>query len=84
MIVGLAEFDDMVVCQITSKRFGSRIAVPLSTADFKTGSIIVDSFIRPDKLATLDVKMVYQTLGQLGSAKLDEVKRRLDTIFTLD
>lgn len=83
LVIGLAEFDDMVVCQVTSKRFGSKNAVPFSTTDFRIGSIVVDSFIRPDKIATLDQSMAYQKLGVLHAPKLNEVRRVLESIFGL-
>lgn len=74
MVIGLAELGDVILCQITSKPYGSKKSIPLANNDFLEGSIAVDSFIRPDKIATLDTKLVDQLLGTLKSAKLDNVK----------
>lgn len=76
-IVGIAEFNDVVLCQITSQRYESKRAVPLRTADFKEGSIARESFIRPDKLATLDKGTIKQILGSVTDAKLKEAKQSL-------
>ncbi len=83
LIIGIAEFNDVVLCQITSQQYGSKRAVSLHTSDFKEGSIIQDSYIRPDKLATLDRKMIKQTLGAVTGSKLNEVKNVLKAFFEM-
>ena len=77
LVIGVAEFDDIVLCQITSKRYHSKAAIPLTSRDFSAGSIVVDSFIRPNKIATLDSAMISQVLGVLSDSKLSEVKQGL-------
>jgi mRNA interferase MazF len=77
-IIGIAEFDDVVLCQITSNRYGSKRAIPLQeTADFARGSIVTNSYIRPDKIATLDRRMITRVLGTVTATKLLEVKTSL-------
>ena len=44
---------------------------------------MVDSFIRPDKIATLDKTMIKQVLGELSTTKLDEVKRNLKAFLEI-
>lgn len=84
LVIGLAEFNDILLCQITSKRYGSKRAVTLATKDFSKGSIVVDSFIRPDKIATLDRSMIVQKLGTLNAAKLSEVKKALQKVLKIN
>lgn len=84
LIIGLAEFGDILLCQITSKRYGSKRAVTLATKDLSKGSIAVDSFIRPDKIATLDQHMIIQKLGTLKIAKLLEVKIALQKVLEIN
>ncbi len=74
LVIGVAEFDDIVLCQITSNRYASRRAIALKQDDFSQGSIALDSFIRPNKIATLDIGMVKRVLGKLTESKLNEVK----------
>ncbi len=83
-IVGIAEFDDVVLCQITSKRYQSNRAVVLLQTDFSRGSIVMDSFIRPDKIATLDRSMIQKVLGTVTDTKLDEVKSKLKVFLEIE
>jgi mRNA interferase MazF len=63
LVLGIADFNDVLLCQITSKQYGSKKAVRLVKSDFSEGSIVVDSFIRPDKIATLDRNRIKRSLG---------------------
>lgn len=83
LVVGIAEFDDIALCQITSKRYQSKRAVPLLQADFSQGSIVTNSFIRPDKIATLDRSMIKKTLGKITDVKLNEVKSKLKAFLEI-
>lgn len=84
LIIGIAEFDDIVLCQITSKRYRSKRAIPLHQTDFNNGSIVVASFIRPDKIATLDRTMIKKVLGGLSGSKLIEVKIKLKAFLEIN
>lgn len=50
----LAEADerDIILCQITSRPYSSAHPIPLRRADLASGTLSVDSFIRPEKLFT--------------------------------
>lgn len=84
LVIGIAEFNDVALCQITSKRYQSRRAVALTNNDFKEGSIVTNSFIRPDKIATLDKSMVRRTLGNVSDAKLAEIKHALQLFLEIN
>lgn len=79
----MADFDDVLLCQITSRPYGSRRAISLAKSDFAQGSIVVDSYIRPDKIATLDKKRLAKALGTINAVKLNEVKERLKSILEI-
>ena len=81
LIVGLAEFGDVIVCQITSRSYSSHSAIALSKTNFISGTIVVDSFIRPDKIATLDGSMIMQELGVINNKKLGQVKTAIHQLF---
>jgi mRNA interferase MazF len=83
LVLGLADFNDVLLCQITSKDYGSRKAISLIHSDFSEGSIVTDSFIRPDKIATLDKSRLKRALGIIDDKKLSEVKKRLKTILEI-
>jgi len=84
LIIGMAGFNDIVLCQITSQPYQSKITVSLVARDFINGSIVVDSYIRPDKIATLDQTMIKKVLGTLTQDKLAEVKHSLKVFFEID
>lgn len=63
-----------MLCQITSQRYQSKQTVSLKKNDFTKGTIVMDSFIRPDKIAILDTHMVVKVLGTVTDNKLDDVK----------
>jgi mRNA-degrading endonuclease toxin of MazEF toxin-antitoxin module len=44
---------------------------------------VVNSFIRPDKIATLDRKMVKQILGTISDSKLNAVKLKLKVFLEI-
>lgn len=77
LVIGIAEFDDIALCQITSKQYQSKRAIALLQSDFIQGTIVTNSFIRPDKIATLDKNMIKQILGSISESKLGEVKLKL-------
>lgn len=77
LIIGTAEFGDIIVCQITSKRYSSKRAVPIIKNDFQGGLITTDSFVRPDKIATLDAQIIARVLGKLSEDKMADVNSAL-------
>jgi mRNA interferase MazF len=83
LIIGIAEFENIVLCQITSKRYHSKRAISLKSSDFAKGSIVTDSFIRPDKIATLDKMMIKRVLGTLSNDKLSEFKLGLKAFLEI-
>jgi mRNA-degrading endonuclease toxin of MazEF toxin-antitoxin module len=79
----MADFNDVLLCQITSKNYGSIKAIGLMRSDFSQGTIAIDSFIRPDKIATLDNGRIRRILGVVSNIKLNEVKQRLKSILEI-
>jgi mRNA interferase MazF len=74
--------DDLVLCQITSQMRSDDLAVPLPVADFEHGRLAVDSFIRPQRLFTVEQSVILYAAGKIKEARLREVKARLRQLFT--
>ena len=74
--------DDIILCQITSRFKSNSLAVPLTTDDFISGNLPVDSFIRPDKLFTADKSLVLSTAGHLSDDKVRDVINSVITILS--
>ena len=62
--------DDLIVCQITSKSKSDPFALPIGASDFISGSLPVDSFLRPNKIFTADKNIVLSVTGKLSDIKL--------------
>ena len=73
---------DLVLCQITSKTVRDPHAVSLADNDFASGSLRLDSNIRPNKLFTFDRALIRARCGKIGAAKLAEVMTRTVALLT--
>ena len=62
--------DDIIVCQITSKSKSDPFALPIAAHDFISGSLPVDSNIRPNKIFTADKNMILSVAGRLTDTKI--------------
>jgi mRNA interferase MazF len=67
--------EDIILCQITSKAKRDSFSVPISASDFLTGSLPLDSFVRPNKLFIADKGLVLSTAGRLSKSKTGSYKR---------
>ena len=81
LILSNIKGDDYIMLQITSKNVKDNYAIPLLEADFCSGSLQTDSNIRPNKIFTLDEKLILYKIGHLNENKLNEcVKKVCDII----
>ena len=65
--------DDILLCQITSLHSSDPAAVALIRGDFISGSLPVDSYIRPLRIFTADKNIIVRKAGTLTSALVDKV-----------
>lgn len=77
LVVAPLPSNDVILCMITSKNTSDADAVPLTGADFQSGSLRKDSNIRPNRLFTAEESIVLYSVGQLHGAKIAEVTARL-------
>ncbi len=81
LIVAKADFDNIILCQITSKAYSSSKPIQLTMNDFKVGGLRIESFIRPDKLFTADASIVSKVYGSITDNKLQEVHSAIRSLF---
>jgi mRNA interferase MazF len=81
LIVGETEFNNFITCQITSKANTSKKAILLSDNDFENGGLEVDSYIRPDKLFTIEQSVIQNKAGVLMYEKIKHVRTSIRKIF---
>lgn len=82
LVVAVVDFDDIILCQITSKTYSSSCPVQLQTVDFVDGGLPVDSYIRPDKLFTADISVISNVYGNITRKKIRELHTAIRSLFT--
>lgn len=73
--------DDLVLCQITSQVRSDGFSISLAQGDFQSGRLAQDSYIRPQRLFTVEKSVILYTVGLVTTPKLQEVKARLRQLF---
>ena len=73
--------DDLILCQITSQSRNDGQSMSLAVADFEKGQLTMESFIRPQRLFTVEQSVILYTVGEVKAAKLQDVKARIRQLF---
>ncbi|MBI2583623.1 MAG: type II toxin-antitoxin system PemK/MazF family toxin [Candidatus Aenigmarchaeota archaeon] len=81
LVVSVLHGNDIVLCQITSKKRHDRYSIQLEKSDFETGFLPASSFIRPNMLFTAEDSIVMYRIGSIKSQKLNEVVESLCKIL---
>jgi mRNA interferase MazF len=74
--------DDLILRQITSQARRDGFSVPLTAADFAHGSLPVSSYIRPNRLFTIEQSVILRSVGHVRSDKLKDVLAAVRQIFS--
>ncbi|MBI4078898.1 MAG: type II toxin-antitoxin system PemK/MazF family toxin [Candidatus Levybacteria bacterium] len=82
LVLAKGEFDNLILCQITSKPYSSKSAIRIESADFSKGSLPVVSFARPDKIFTADGTIIKDTAGKLNTKIKKVILQRVRRLFT--
>ena len=72
LVVAHGEHRDIIVCQITSRPYGSASAIEISDDDFAQGQLPHRGFVRSDRIFSTDASLV---IGHVGA--LEPQMRRL-------
>ncbi len=73
--------DDLILCQITSRNRSDSSSIPLNTVDFEHGQLNQPSFIRPQRLFTVEQRVILYSIGAIRGAKLQEVLAKTRDMF---
>jgi mRNA interferase MazF len=74
--------EDLILCQITTQSRRDSYSVPLAITDFERGRLNVDSFVRANRLFTVDHSAIIYTAATVKSSKLDEVRAKIRRLFS--
>lgn len=81
LVVANLTGDDIIICLITSKNAKDKYAISLMDKDFTSGSLKKDSNIRPNRLFTIDSKIILYRIGTLEREKMKKVTEKIIEIF---
>jgi mRNA interferase MazF len=65
--------DDLILCQITSQARFDGFSIDLHATDFSQGRLPLASYIRPNRLFTVERSVVLRTAGRVRPDKLQAV-----------
>jgi len=82
LVIAELEGNDLILCQITSKKVKDKYAIPLNEEDFITGGLKKESNIRPNRLFTADRSIILYKAGHLKEYKIKEVIDKIIEIIT--
>ena len=82
IVLAKAELDDLILCQITSKPYTSKLAIRIKFDDFIKGNLPVVSYVRPNKLFTANSSIIKKTIGQLTPTITKSILKSVRLLFT--
>jgi mRNA interferase MazF len=81
IVAAIVDFENVILCQITSRPYSSTKPIKLLAKDFTDGKLPIDSYIRPDKLFTADPSIVKDIYGEVTKDKLNETHSAICGLF---
>ena len=82
LVVADLQGDDLILCQITTQSHHDNYSVPLTRGDFEQGRLHVNSFIRPNRLFTVDQAAIVYSAAKVKASKVEEVRSRIRQLFS--
>lgn len=83
VVVAKSSLNTVILCQITSRRLPGVPGIAIAKEDFKSGNLPISSYVRPDKLFTVDESLAEQNqLGVLDAHKVGSIKSALKELFS--
>jgi mRNA interferase MazF len=73
--------DDLILCQITTRARPDDSSIELDASDFESGQLSQPSFIRPQRLFTVEQRVIVYSAGKVRSSKLAEVLSKARDLF---
>ena len=73
--------DDLILCQITTRVRPDDSSIELDAPDFERGQLSQPSFIRPQRLFTVEQRVILYSAGKVRSSKLAEVLTKARELF---
>lgn len=81
LVVADLKGNDLVLCQITSQFRSDGYSISLTKGDFQQGSLSLDSFVRPNRLFTVEFSVILYSTDKVKPAKLNEEQAKIRLLF---
>jgi mRNA interferase MazF len=81
LVVATPQSDDLILCQITTQTKRDAYVISLEPQDFVSGQLKHNSFVRPNKLFTLNQNIILYAVGRLHESKLEAIQTVLVSLF---
>lgn len=81
LVLAESEFDNVILCQITSRPYSSKKAFKIESADFLKDHLPATSYVRPDKLFTADTSIIEGIAGELNSKTKNLILQKVRQLF---
>jgi len=73
LIIKVPKGEDVIVCQITGKSYEKSVEIPIKREDFNKGNLKVDSYMRLDKIFSVEKSLIKYKAGSLKQEKFNEI-----------
>jgi|SRR3989344_4727919 len=77
LIIKIPKGEDMIVSQITGKSQESSVEISINKKDFKEGGLKIDSYLRLDKIFSVEKSLIKYKIGSLKSEKFNEILEKI-------
>jgi len=77
LILKVPKGEDVIVAQITGESYENSVEIPLKKDNFKQGSLKRDSYVRIDKIASIEKFLIKYKAGVLKQEKFNEIVDRI-------
>lgn len=81
LVLAALNGNDLVLCEITSKKIADSYSIPLVSSDFVSGGLKHKSTIRVNKIFTADKAIVLYRVGTLSIQKAGKITELVCKIF---
>ncbi len=77
LILKVPKGEDVIVAQITGESYEDSVEILLRQGDFKQGSLKRESYLRIDKIASIEKSLIKYKAGSLKQEKFNEIIDRI-------
>jgi mRNA interferase MazF len=77
LIIKIPRGEDIIVNQITGKSYESSVEISINKKDFREGKLKVDSYLRLDKIFSIEKSLIKYKIGSLKPEKFKEIVNRV-------